>query len=204
MPPLLRRLGRQDPGRDDPDQRQLPLLHAPRAGGGGGAGDPVELPDPDGGLEVGAGAGRRLHDRDQAGRADAADLPALGPAGAKSGNPRRRDQCRSRLRADGRGGACQPSGHRQDRLHRLRRDGADHHAAGGNEPQAADVRARGEKPQHRLCRCRSRCGGGGGAPRHPSQPGAVLLRRVAAVRRGLDPRCLRGARRGAVAAAARR
>ncbi len=38
----------------------------------------LELPDADGGLEVGPGAGRRLHDRDEAGRADAADLPADG------------------------------------------------------------------------------------------------------------------------------
>jgi aldehyde dehydrogenase (NAD+) len=43
---------------------------------------PLELPDADGRLEVGPGAGRRLHDRDEAGRADAAHLPADGRTGA--------------------------------------------------------------------------------------------------------------------------
>ena len=54
------------------------------------------------GLEVGPGPGRRLHDRDEAGRANAADLPADGPAGAEGRHSRRRDQRRSRLRPDGR------------------------------------------------------------------------------------------------------
>ena len=83
LPPLLRRLGRQDPRPDDPGPRQLLLLHAARAGRRRRADHPVELPAADAGVEVGPGAGRRLHDRDEARRADAADLPAHGAAGAE-------------------------------------------------------------------------------------------------------------------------
>ena len=70
------------------------------------------------GLEVGPGAGRRLHGRDEAGRADAADLPADGAAGAEGRHSRRRHQRRPRLRPDGRRRARQASGRRQGRLHR--------------------------------------------------------------------------------------
>ena len=98
--PLLRRLGRQDPRQDDPDPRRLLLLHAARAGRRGRADHPVELPDADGGVEVGPGAGGRLHDRDEAGRADAADRAAHGRAGPGGGLPRRRHQHRPRLRPD--------------------------------------------------------------------------------------------------------
>ena len=102
LPPLLRRLRRQDPRPDDSRPRQL--LHATRARAGRRrrADHSLELPDADGGLEVGPGPGRRLHDRDEAGRADAAHLPADGPAGAEGRHSRRRDQRRARLRPDGR------------------------------------------------------------------------------------------------------
>ena len=63
LPPLLRRLGRQDPRPDDPGPRQLLLLHAARAGRRRRPDHPLELPDADGRLEVGPGPGRRLHDR---------------------------------------------------------------------------------------------------------------------------------------------
>ena len=87
--PLLRRLGRQDPRPDDPDPGQLLLLHPARAGRRRRADHPLELPAADGGLEVGPGAGRRLHDRAEAGRADAADRAAHGRAGAGGRLPRR-------------------------------------------------------------------------------------------------------------------
>ena len=88
LPAVLRRLGRQDSRQDDPDPRRLLLLHAARAGRRGRADHPVELPGADGGLEVGPGAGRRLHDRDEAGRADAAHLPADGAARAEGRHSR--------------------------------------------------------------------------------------------------------------------
>ena len=79
---------------------------------------PVELPGADGRLEVGPGAGGRLHDRDEAGRADAAHLLADGAARAEGRHSGRRDQRRARLRPDGRRGDRQASGRRQDRVHR--------------------------------------------------------------------------------------
>ena len=87
--PLLRRLGRQDPRPDDPDPRQLLLLHQARAGRRRRADHPLELPAADGRLEVGPGPGRRLHGRAQAGRADAADRPAARRAGPGGRLPRR-------------------------------------------------------------------------------------------------------------------
>ena len=85
---VLRRLGGQDSGQDDPDPRRLLLLHAARAGGRGGADHSLELPGADDGLEVGPGARGGLHDRDEAGRADAADLLADGAARAEGRHSR--------------------------------------------------------------------------------------------------------------------
>ena len=76
--PLLRRLHPR-PGRrhqrDRPRHLRLPL---PRAARRGRPDHPVELPDPDGGVEAGAGAGRRQLRRAQAGRADARLDPGAG------------------------------------------------------------------------------------------------------------------------------
>ncbi len=83
LPALLRGLGRQDPRPDDSDPGQLLLLHPARAGGRGRADHPLELPHADGRLEVGPCAGRGLHGRPQAGRADAAHRAADGRAGAR-------------------------------------------------------------------------------------------------------------------------
>ena len=63
-------------------------LHAARAGRRRRPDHSVELPDADGRVEVGPGAGGRLHDRDEAGRADAAHLPADGAAGAEGRHSR--------------------------------------------------------------------------------------------------------------------
>ena len=73
--PLLRRLGRQDRRPDGPGARQLPVVHAAAAGRRRRPDHPLELPAADAGLEVGPGPGLRQHDRDEAGRADAADRP---------------------------------------------------------------------------------------------------------------------------------
>src|ERR1019366_6118543 len=48
-------------------RRKLPRLHAPRAGGRGGANNPVEFPVADGGMEAGAGAGLGMHGSIEAG-----------------------------------------------------------------------------------------------------------------------------------------
>ena len=101
----------------DSGPRRLLHLHAARAGGRGGPDHSVELPGADGRVEVGPGAGGRLHDRDEAGRADAAVLLADGAARAEGRHSGRRDQRRARFRSDGRRGDRQASGRRQDRVH---------------------------------------------------------------------------------------
>ena len=53
---------------------------------------------------------------------------------------------------------------------------------------ALDARARRQGGQHRVRRLRARPGGRGDRQRHLLQPGARLLRRVAAPRPGVDPR----------------
>ena len=56
--PLLRRCAARPGGLDQRDRRDHHRLPLPRAAGRGRPDHPVELPDPDGGLEAGAGAGR--------------------------------------------------------------------------------------------------------------------------------------------------
>ncbi len=65
------------------------LLHAPRAGRRVRADHPVELPAADGRLEARPGARRRLHDRAEAGRADAAERAAPRRARARGRASRR-------------------------------------------------------------------------------------------------------------------
>lgn len=55
LPAILRWICGQDPRSDDSDSRELLLLHAARTGGGRRPDHPLELPDADGRLEVGAG-----------------------------------------------------------------------------------------------------------------------------------------------------
>ena len=76
MLPLLRGLGGQDSGQDDPDRGRLFLLHTARAGGRRGADHPLEFPAADAGVEAGACAGNRQHGRDEARRTDASDRVA--------------------------------------------------------------------------------------------------------------------------------
>ncbi len=70
---VLRRLGRQGDGGDDPGQGQLPHLHAARAARRRRRDRAVELPAAAGGLEGRAGARVRQHRHPEAGEPDAAD-----------------------------------------------------------------------------------------------------------------------------------
>ena len=104
--------------RDRPRHHRLSLSRAARRGR---PDHPVELPDPDGGVEARARARRRQLRGAEARRADAdvdhgADGPDRRPAAA------RRAQRRQRLRRRGRQAARPEQAHRQDRLHRR-----DHH-----------------------------------------------------------------------------
>ncbi len=90
---LLRGLGRQAGARR--------LRPGSAAAGRRRPGDPVELPAADGGVEAGAGAGRRQHLRAQAGRDHAADRAAAGrglPAGRPAAGRRQRADRRRRHR----------------------------------------------------------------------------------------------------------
>ena len=70
---ILRRPGHQGDGAREPGAGQCAEPVAARAGGRRRPDHPLELSAADGRLEAGAGAGRRLHLRAEAGRADAAD-----------------------------------------------------------------------------------------------------------------------------------
>ena len=87
---LLCGLGRQGRGPHRARSRQLPFLHAAPAGRRGRPDHPLELPAADARVEMGTGPGLRQHGRDEAGRADSADGPLHGRAGARSGLSRRR------------------------------------------------------------------------------------------------------------------
>ena len=76
-------------------------LHAARAGRRGRADHSMELPGADGRVEVGTRPRGWLHDRDEAGRADAADLLADGAARSEGRHSGWRDQRRARLWSDG-------------------------------------------------------------------------------------------------------
>ena len=158
-------------------------------------GHPVELPAADGGLEDRAGAGRRQHGGDQAGR----DHPAVDPGAGRDHRRRRpaarRGQHRHRRRRH-RLGPGQPPGRRQGRLHRLDRGGpADPARAGRHRPQA-HPRARRQGRQHRLRRRRAGPGGRGHRQRHLLQPGPGLLRRLAAAGAGVGRRGVAGPAQG--------
>ena len=74
---------RRSRARSSRSRARHPRLHAQRAGRRLRPDRPVELPAADGGLEGRPRARRRLHDRAQAGRADAADRAATRRAGAR-------------------------------------------------------------------------------------------------------------------------
>ena len=126
------------------------------------------------------------HRRAQAGRDDAAHGAALlrrrPPGRAAAGRRQHRHRRRPhRRRARRRRG-------RQDRVHRLDRGRQGDPAAARRHRQEADARARRQGREHRLRRRRARPGGRGDRQRHLLQPGPRLLRRLAALRPGVDRR----------------
>ena len=175
---LLRRLGRQARVRV-PE----PLAEAARRRG---PDHPVELPAADAGVEDRAGARRRQHGRAEAGRDDAADRAALlrraAPGRAAAGRRQHRHRRRPRRRR-----ARRRRG-RQDRVHRLDRGRQGDPAPPRGHRQEADARARRQGREHRLRRRGARPGGRGDRQRHLLQPGPRLLRRLAALRAGVDLR----------------
>ena len=149
--PLFRRVHPR-PGRlavrDRPRHRRLSLSRAARRGR---PDHPVELPDPDGGVEARAGARRRQLRGAEAGRADAdvdhgADGPDRRPAAA------RRAQRGQRLRRRGRQAARPEQAHRQGRVHRRDHDRPADHAICVREPHPGDARARRQVAEHLLRR----------------------------------------------------
>ena len=111
-----------------PDRRLAPLLLAEGAGRGRGPDRAVELPADDDDVEAGARAGRRLHDRPQARLADAAVRAAHGRARDRGRLPARRVNVVPGAGHDDRRAPRQAPGRRQDRVHRLDRDGRRDHA----------------------------------------------------------------------------
>ena len=150
--PLLRRHGRQAPGRRHPGRDRLPELRQPRAARRGRADRAVELPADVLQLEDGAGPGRREHGRAQAERADPAVVAAPGRADGRGRLPARRRQHRARLRPHGRGAARQPPRRAQGRVHRLDGGGPADRGELGRQPEAGPARARRQGRQHRVRR----------------------------------------------------
>ena len=154
----------------------------PRAGRRLRADHPVEFPAADARLEDRAGARGRQHGRAEARRVHAADRARLRRDLRRGGLAAGRRQHRHRRRRDRRGArrACR---RRQDRLHRLDRGRPRHPQGDGRNGQEAVARTRRQVAVHRLRRRRSRQRGRGRRRRDLVQPGAGLLRRLAAARR---------------------
>ena len=168
------------------EPRQLARLHIARAGRRRRPDHPVEFPADDGGLEARAGARRRLHDRAQAGRADAAFGAAFRRAHPGSRIPGRRRQHRHRLRRDGGRRARRASGRRQGGLHRLDRSRQAHRQGGGGQPQARVARAWRQVAGDRLPRRRHRRRHRRNRVRDILQPGPMLHGGLASLRPQID------------------
>ena len=180
--PLLRGLGDEGAGQDDPDLgRQLPHVHATRARRRLRRDHPVELPADDGGLEAGARARVRQRDDHEAGRADAAlDAAARGADGR--GRPaRRRRERPERPGRDHRPGDRRPPRHRQGRVHGIGRGRTPDHEGLDGEPQARLARARRQVPE-RVLRRRTRGSHRRRGVGHLLQHGTGLHRGLAPVR----------------------
>ena len=179
--PLLRGLHHQDPRRNHPRRRRLPLLHAARAGGGLRSDRPLELSASHRVLEGRARAGGRQHRGAEAERIHAAhrarprrDLP-------RSGAARRRRQRRPRLRRSRRRSAGAPPRRRQDRLHRQHSHRAPPLArVGRHQPEEALARARRKIAARHSRRRRRRRRGEGVLLGHLCQQGRSVL--------GIEPR----------------
>ena len=156
-------------------------LHAPRTRRRRGPDHPLELPAADGRLEARPGARGRLHDRAEAGRADAAERAAARRAGARGRLPAGRPQRPHRRRRDRRG-ARRPPRRRQDRLHRLDGRRPRDRLQGGSRAQARDARARRQVAEHHPPRRRHRGRRQGLLPGDLLQLRPGLQRRLAPVR----------------------
>ena len=128
----------------------------------------------------------REHGRAEAGRDDAADRAALLRRAAAGRAAAGRGQHRHRRRPHRR--RARRRRRRQDRVHRLDRGRQGDPAPARRHGQEADARARRQGREHRLRRRRARPGGRGDRQRDLLQPGPRLLRRLAALRAGVDRR----------------
>ena len=200
---LLRRGGRADRRRDDPQREQrVPLGRAQGARRARGRHHAVELPGRAGRLEARRRARRRLHDRPEAVGVHARRRAIARRMHPRRGLPARRRQRRPR-RGRGRRPARGASGHHQDRLHGLQR-----HRAGalqdGDGRDPADDGARRQLPDAGLAPRRPRPRRGRRRPPLVPQRGPDLHRDQPHLRRAPRARGLRRARRGAHARAHRR
>ena len=172
---VLRRPRLQDPRRDARRARQRAVDRGPRTGRGGRPDHSVELPAADGGLEAGAGTGRRLHGRAEAGGADADHRVDAGRDCCSSSICPRAWSTSSPATARRRRRAGRRSARRQDRVHRRR----GHRTAGHQERRRyrqADVdRARRQESEHRVRRRRFRGRGRRRAVRRVREPGRSVL-----------------------------
>ena len=152
--PLFRRRDPRAGRLDQRDRRRHRRLSLPRAARRRRPDHSVELPDPDGGVEAGAGAGGRQLRGAQARRAD----PGLDP-GADGADRRPaaagRAQRRQRLRRRGGQAARLEQAHRQDRLHRRDHHRPADHAIRIAEPDPGDAGAGRQVAQHLLRRRRA-------------------------------------------------
>ena len=139
-----------------------PPHHRHQAAGRRHRGDhAVEFPVVDAGAQARPGARGRLHDRGQAGLADALFGAGLGRAGRGGRFPEGRDQHRHRLgRRDRRRDLRQPAG-QEAHLHRLDRDRQDADPEVRRDGQEGVDGARRQRAVHRLRRRRRRSRGRG-------------------------------------------
>ena len=133
------------------DRRRHRRLPLPRTARRGRPDHPVELPDPDGHLEAGAGPGRGQCRGAQAGRADPGldPLPDVADRRPAPGRGAQRGQ-RVRRRGGQAAGVEQP--HRQDRVHRRDHHRPADHAVRQPEPDPGDAGTGRQEPQHLLQR----------------------------------------------------
>ena len=150
---------------------------------------PVELPAADAGLEARAGARRREHRRAQAGRDDAAHRAALlrrAPPGRAAAGRR---QHRHRRRPHRAPRSSTPRSTRS--RSRARPRSGRRSSAGSPAPARSSRSSSAARPRTSSSTTRARPGGRGDRQRHLLQPGPRLLRRLAALRAGVDRRAAR-------------
>ena len=188
LPPLLRRLGRQDPRPDHPGPGQLLLLHPARAGRRRRADHPLELPDADGRLEVGPRARRRLHGRPEARRAD----PAVAPPAWASWPSRPGSPPGVINIVPGFGETAGDALVKHKGVDKIAFTGSterrpDHHAERRRHAQAGHAGTRRQEPEHRLRRRRPR------RRRRRARCSASTSTRASAAARGAACSCRRTA-----------